>query len=362
MSPILFSRVHFNSDDITSLFDRTFISETMAQKEKFVVIGSNSFSGACFSDYVLQNNSSAEVLGISRSPEYNDCFLPYKPSHIDRFSFHQLDLNKDLVKMLEVIRAFRPDYIVNFSAQGMVAQSWDQPGQWFQTNCLGIMGLVHEMKEDAYLKRYVQISSPEVYGSCSGRIKEDAPLNPSTPYAASKASGDLSLIPYFKNYDFPLVYTRATNVYGACQQLYRIVPRAILYMKMGRKIQLQGGGRAVKSYIHIQDVSDATLRIARNGTNGEVYHISPEGEGISIYNLVASIAAKLGKKAEDCIEVVADRKGQDAAYVIDSSKVRGELGWTAQIGLDAGLDKVIAWVEEHYEELTQLPQEYIHKP
>ena len=334
----------------------------MAEKEKFVVIGSNSFSGACFSEYVLQNNSSAEVLGISRSPEYNDYFLPYKQSCVDRFSFYRMDLNKDLVKMVEVIREFRPDYIINFSAQGMVAQSWDQPGQWFQTNCLGIMSLVHELKEDSYLKRYVQVSSPEVYGSCSGKIKEDAPLNPSTPYAASKASGDLSLMPYFKNYNFPLAYTRATNVYGACQQLYRIIPRSILYIKMGRKVQLQGGGRAVKSYIHIQDVSDATLRIARNGTNGEIYHISPEGDGISIYSLVASIAAKIGKKAEDCIEEVDDRRGQDAAYIIDSSKVRNELGWTTQIDLDKGLDKVIAWIEENYEELIQLPLKYIHKP
>ena len=95
----------------------------MAGKEKFVVIGSNSFSGACFSDYVLQDNPSAKVLGISRSPEYKDCFLPYKQLSGDRFSFHQLDLNKDLVRMTEVIREFRPEYIVNFSAQGMVAQS-----------------------------------------------------------------------------------------------------------------------------------------------------------------------------------------------------------------------------------------------
>ena len=334
----------------------------MTDKEKLVVIGSNSFSGACFIDYVFRENSTAEIFGISRSSEYSDYFLPYKQSERGRFSFHQLDLNKDLVKIVEVIREFRPDYIVNFSAQGMVAQSWDKPEQWFQTNCLGVMGLVHELKEDDYLKRYVQVSSPEVYGSCSGIIKEDASLNPSTPYAASKASGDLSLVPYFKNYNFPLVYTRATNVYGAYQQLYRIIPRAILCMKMGQKIQLQGGGRAVKSYIHIQDVSDATLKIARCGTNGETYHISPEGDGISIYNLVASIAAKLGKKADDCIDVVEDRKGQDAAYVIDSSKVRNELGWVTRIDLDAGLDKVIAWIEEHYEELVNLPQGYIHKP
>lgn len=334
----------------------------MTEKEKFLVIGSNSFSGACFSNYVLDNNSSSELLGISRSPEYKDCFLPYKQGSANRFSFYQLDLNTDLKKIIQIIREFRPDYIINFSAQGMVAQSWDNPKQWFKTNCLGIMSLVHELKEDNYLKRFIQVSSPEVYGSCSGRIKEDAPLNPSTPYAASKASGDLSLMPYFKNYNFPLVYTRATNVYGAYQQLYRIIPRTILYIKKGRKIQLQGGGKAVKSYIHIHDMSDATLKITRNGTNGEIYHISPDGDGITIYNLVSKVAARLGKKVEDCIEVVEDRKGQDAAYVIDSSKIRNELGWASKISLDEGIDEVIAWVDKYFEELTQLPQEYIHKP
>jgi dTDP-glucose 4,6-dehydratase len=333
----------------------------MTEKEKFVVIGSNSFSGACFNDFVLQNNPSAEILGISRSPEYNDCFLPYKRSGEDRFSFHQLDLNKDLIKIVEVIREFRPDYIVNFSAQGMVAQSWDQPVQWFQTNCLGIMNLVHELKEDAYLKRYVQISSPEVYGSCSGKINEDTPLNPSTPYAASKASGDLSLIPYFKNYNFPLIYTRATNVYGAYQQLYRIIPRTILYIKMGRKIQLQGGGKAVKSYIHIRDVCAATLELTRSGRNGEVYHISPDDNGVSIYNLVKMVTEKMGRKLDDCVTISTDRLGQDAHYHIDSSKVREELGWCPQISIDTGIDEVIEWIDKHFDELVNLPLEYIHK-
>ncbi|HIB43227.1 MAG TPA: NAD-dependent epimerase/dehydratase family protein [Nitrospinaceae bacterium] len=334
----------------------------MTTQEKFVVIGSNSFSGACFIDYILQSNLSAEVIGISRSPEYNDCFLPYKTSGFERFYFYQLDLNKDLRKMVEVIREFCPNYIVNFSAQGMVTQSWDRPEQWFQTNCLGTMSLVNELKGDRYLKRYVQVSSPEVYGSCDGNIKEDMPLNPSTPYAASKACGDLSLIPYYKNYGFPLVYTRATNVYGAYQQLYRIIPRTILYIKMGKKIKLQGGGKAMKSYIHIQDVCDATVKISRNGTNGEIYHISPKDGGISIYDLVARIIIKLGEKPDDWVEIVEDRKGQDSKYIIDSSKVRNELGWVEKIDLDKGIDKVITWVETFYEELVNLPQEYIHKP
>mgnify|MGYP001586103780 FL=1 len=214
----------------------------MTSPEKFIVIGSNCFSGACFVDYVLGENPNSKVTGISRSPEKEDFFLPYKTKGQNRFQFHALDLNKHLDGIVSVIKEFRPDYIVNFSAQGMVAQSWENPDQWFQTNGMALMSLADRLKQENYLKRFVQISTPEVYGSCSGHIKEDAALNPSTPYAASKASGDLSLIPYYKSYNFPVVFTRATNVYGAHQQLYRIIPRAVICIKQNKKTQLQGEG------------------------------------------------------------------------------------------------------------------------
>jgi dTDP-glucose 4,6-dehydratase len=331
-------------------------------EEKFVVIGSNSFSGVCFSDHVLRDNPAATVLGISRSPEPADCFLPYKKSAPERFTFMQADLNRHLDEIMGAIKKLRPDYVVNFAAQGMVGQSWEAPEQWFQTNCISIMNLGNHLSREDYLKRYVQISSPEVYGTIKGETEEEAHLRPSTPYAASKAAGDLSLYPFYLHRGLPLVYTRATNVYGAYQQLYRIMPRTVLYIKMGRKIQLHGGGSAVKSYIHIRDVCDATVRIARDGNNGDVYHISPDGQGISIYDLVSLIASKMGVKLEDCTEVVGERLGQDAAYVINSEKVRTELGWRPAVSLGEGIEEVIAWVEEHYEELLKQPMEYIHKP
>ncbi len=334
----------------------------MKTGEKFIVIGSNSFSGSSFTDYVLRDNSEAYVIGISRSPEYQDCFLPYKKLRNKKFEFCQLDINHQLSEIMSVVRKFRPDYIVNFAAQGMVAESWNNPEQWFQTNCLAIMNLANQLTREKYIKRYVQISSPDIYGPCSGENEEDAFIHPSTPYAASKACGDLSLYPFFLNKDFPVVYTRATNVYGPYQQLYRIIPRSILCIKNGVKIPLQGGGRAVKSYIHIRDVCDATLKIARNGRNGEVYHISPDGKGISIFDLVKLICNKMGKRFEDSVEVVQDRLGQDPLYEIDSSKVRKELKWSPKTDFEHGLNEVIAWVDEYYEELIRTPVEYIHKP
>ena len=334
----------------------------MIGKEKIIVLGSNSFSGASFVDYVLNDNPQAVVTAISRSNEYDDLFLPYKNNNSGRVNFHRLDLNIHLDEIIDVIKNIHPDYIVNFSAQGMVGQSWEAPEQWFRTNCLALMNLANVLKEEKYLKRFVQISSPEVYGSCQGIIKEDTPLNPSTPYAASKAAGDLSLLPFFKNFDFPLIYTRATNVYGPHQALYRIIPRSIVAIKKGNRIPLHGGGVAVKSYIHIRDVCSATLAIARKGKNGEVYHISPGNGGISIKEVVRLICEKLGKDFDSCVKIMSERLGQDAFYIIDSTKIRNEFNWKPEVGFEQGLNEVILWVEENFDELQKFPREYIHKP
>jgi dTDP-glucose 4,6-dehydratase len=334
----------------------------MTKKEKIIVIGSNSFSGASFVNYVLNENPQATVIGISRSVENNDIFLPYKKNNSGRFTFHCLDLNIHLNEVIAVIKDFGPDYIVNFSAQGMVGQSWENPEQWFRTNCIALMNLANALKKEKYLRRFVQISSPEVYGSCQGVIKEGAQLRPSTPYAASKAAGDLSLLPFFKNFDFPLVYTRATNVYGPHQALYRIIPKSIVSIKNNQKIPLHGGGVAVKSFIHIRDVCRATLAVARNGENGEIYHISPDNGNVSIKDVVHLICEKLEKNFESCVENMDERLGQDAAYIIDSTKIRKKLGWEPTISFERGLNEVISWVEENFDEILKCPRDYAHKP
>lgn len=331
-------------------------------KECFLVIGSNSFSGANFIDHALRGNPQAAVIGISRSPEYKDCFLPYKSIAGQRLEFYQLDLNRDLEKILALVKEFRPDYIVNFAAQGMVGQSWSNPGEWFQTNCIALMELVKRLSEGCGIKRFVQVSSPEIYGACNGVSEEEASFRPSTPYAASKACGDLSIYPYFFTKGFPLVYTRASNVYGPYQQLYRIIPRTIISIRKGIKIPLHGGGKAVKSYIHIKDVCDATLKIARSGNNGEAYHISPDGSGISIRDLVKKTCALMGADINKSVDIIDERPGQDAVYVINSDKVRRELGWQPRIGLDEGLRETIGWVERYWNDLKGLSLEYAHKP
>jgi len=160
-------------------------------KQKVVVIGSNSFSGSDFVDLLLEEGKYS-VVGMSRSAEKSALFLPYKRHKDPDYKFYQMDMNKDMRKILDLINDVKADYVVNFAAQSEVAPSWKNPGHWFETNAVGITKLANGLKDMKFLKKYVHISSPEVYGTCEGNVTEDAPLNPSTPYAASKAAGDLS--------------------------------------------------------------------------------------------------------------------------------------------------------------------------
>jgi len=328
---------------------------------KYIILGSNAFSGQDFVDLLL-DDPSAEVLGISRGVPKPDLFLRYRQRRdLSRFAFHRLDLNSDSDTLLSFLDAQRPEYLINFAAQSEVGPSWEFPEQWFETNCVALAKLVNHLRKQGYLKRYLHVSSPEAYGSCVGVVTEAAPLNPSTPYAASKAGADYLLGCYAKTYGFPLVTVRATNVYGARQQLFKIMMRSVINIRKGRVIQLHGGGTAVKSYIHIRDVSRGELAILSKGRQGEIYHLSPDS-GVAVRDVVRIIAESLGKRFEDVTETVAERPGQDAAYVIDSTKARTELGWAPQIGLREGIGEVIDWIDANWETVRDLPANYVHRP
>jgi dTDP-glucose 4,6-dehydratase len=326
---------------------------------KIVVIGSNSFSGASFVDFALQQN--VNVIGTSRSAEPIDAMLPYKWRDHSKFTFHMLDLNKDLQGITDLLHAIKPKYVVNFAAQSMVGESWKNPQDWFMTNVVSTIKLHDVLRKCDFLERYVHVSTPEVYGSCSGFVNENFPFNPSTPYAVSRAAADLSLRTFRAAYNFPVVTTRAANVYGPGQQLYRIIPRTILFILLGRKLQLHGAGVSTRSFIHMADVSDATWKIMHKGHNGDTYHISTS-EVVSIHELVERICAKLGVSFEDHVEVVGERMGKDSAYHLDSIKVRAELAWADRVSLDTGLDECIAWVRNNFEALKASKYDYVHKP
>ena len=326
--------------------------------QTILVIGSNSFSGATFADFALQQG--ARVLGISRSHEPIDAFLPYKWHDHANFKFYPLDLNKHLAEINALMQEVKPAFVVNFAAQSMVGESWHNPGDWFITNVVSTIKFHDELRKCDFLKRYVHVSTPEVYGSCSGFVDEDFPFNPSTPYAVSRAAADMSLRSFRTAYNFPVVTTRAANVYGPGQQLYRIISRTILFILLGKKLQLHGGGVSTRSFIHMRDVCDATYKIMQNGQNGNTYHISTS-EVISIRALVERICSKLEVKFEDYVELVGERMGKDSAYHLDSTKVRKELGWQDHITLEQGLNECIAWVKNNFDVLKAQRYDYLHK-
>jgi len=327
--------------------------------KKVVVIGSNSFSGSDFVDLLLEKGGYT-VAGVSRSSEKSSLFLPYKRHQGKNFRFFQADLNHHFRELCRFLSEFQPDYIVNFAAQSEVAPSWAHPEHWFQTNAVALTRLANFLKDLQCLKRYVHISSPEVYGTCEGVVTESAPLNPSTPYAASKAAGDLSLFTFYKNFGLPLVMIRATNVYGAHQQLFKIIPRSLIRLHTKEVIELHGGGKAVKSYIHIRDVSEGELLAMEKGRIGEIYHLSPD-QGVAVRDVVERLCQVLRADFSRATREVEERLGQDKAYIIDSTKARKELGWMPKISIEEGLSQTARWVETRLEEILQQPLQYIHK-
>ena len=328
--------------------------------DRFLVIGSNSFSGAQFCKMLLKMDY--HVFAVSRSPENDTVFNPYRWSENTpkNFQFQILDINSDLIDLKSILHRFQPHYIVNFAAQSMVAQSWDFPEHWINTNVIAITNIVSLLKDYDQLEKFIQITTPEVYGSTSVKIKEETIFQPSTPYAVSRAAGDMMLKIYHEQFGLPVNFTRAANVYGPGQQLYRIIPRTILACFTGQKLVLEGGGLSKRSFIHMDDVSSATLAIAQSEFNGETFHISTE-EFVSIRALVEKIIDMIGVNFGDVVTLGSERLGKDQAYFLDSQKVRKSLGWKDTITLEQGLEETIGWVKDNLHALRTKEISYVHK-
>lgn len=327
--------------------------------EKVAVIGSNSFSGSWFVDHALSEGLAVE--GISRSPEPHPAFLRYRANpRAGDFRFHQLDLDRDLEAVLAALDAFRPDYVVNFAAQGMVAPSWDDPALWMRTNLVSQVRLHDGLRRRDYLRKFVHASTPEVYGATPVRVAEDAAMNPSTPYAVSKAACDMSLLAFHRRYGFPVVLTRSANVYGPCQRLYRLVPRTIMAALTGTRMNLHGGG-TVRSFVHVRDAMAATLTACRKAPGGAVFHLGTETE-LSTRGVVEAVCKRMGVDFASVAVQAPERPAEDGAYRLDCSRAKRVLGWQAETTLEAGLDETIAWAKSNLEALKTQPLEYVHQP
>jgi dTDP-glucose 4,6-dehydratase len=331
----------------------------MSKFNRIAILGSNSFAGATFLTRAIEDGY--EVIGINRSPEGSDIFLPYKNLVLkNNYNFFKADINKDFNEIVNVLDDFKPEIIVDFAGQGMVAQSWENPHQWYNTNITSKVKLHKYLSDCDYLKRFIRISTPEVYGSQDELLKETRSYNPSTPYAVSHSAQDMSLNAFYNNYNFPVIFTRYANFYGPGQQLYRIIPRTIIYALTGKKLQLHGGGSSIRAFIHCNDVADGIMKSINKGKIGEIYHFSPS-KFYSIKNVVETVCEELNFSFSKLVEVSDDRQGKDKAYLMNSEKARNELDWNDNISLKEGINDTIIWIKKNLKEISNLPLNYKHK-
>tara|TARA_B100000768_G_scaffold172376_1_gene180549 strand:+ start:327 stop:1307 length:981 start_codon:yes stop_codon:yes gene_type:complete len=324
---------------------------------KALIIGSNSFYGSTYTNFLLKKKF--KVIGISRSKIKKKHFLPFDIKD-KNFKFYKLDINLHLQKILDLIKKFKPNYIINFSSQSMVSQSWKNPEDWFLTNSYSVPSFYGHLKKLSIKSRLVHISTPEIYGSTNGSISEKEKFNPTTPYAISRVNADFFLKSLHSQFEFDFVGTRAANIYGEFQDLYRIIPKAIYCIFNKQKLHLHGGGKSIRSFIHIEDVCDATYKIMRKKNNkGEFYHISTNTH-ISIRNLIKLICKIYKYNFSSLVTETGDRVGKDKFYKLSSKKIE-KIGWKAQILLEEGIKKTGDWILRNNSKFTKLDLKYIHK-
>jgi dTDP-glucose 4,6-dehydratase len=230
-----------------------------------------------------------------------------------------------------------------------VDRSLYEPDLFLRTNILGVQVLLQAALRQK-TRRFVQISTDEVYGSLTPGdpcFCETTSMAPNSPYAASKAGADLLVRSYFKTYGFPALITRCSNNYGPYQFPEKLIPLMITNALEGKDLPIYGDGLNVRDWIHVEDHCRAILLILEKGRPGEVYNIGGDGERTNL-EIVEEILRALGKP-KSLIRHVADRPGHDRRYGIDFSKLKGDLGWSPSVPLLEGLVWTVRWYRENEE-------------
>jgi len=252
--------------------------------------------------------------------------------------------NAELVEHL--IRHHAVDAILNLAAESHVDRSILGPGIFVQTNVSGTQVLL-EAARQARVKRFLQISTDEVYGSlgASGKFTEASTLRPSSPYSASKAAADLLVLAYGHTFGLDVVVTRCSNNYGPYQFPEKLIPLMIANALEGRRLPVYGDGLQVRDWIHVEDHCRALLAALEKGRGGEIYNIGSDNEWPNIQ--IVGRLLEILQKPRELIEHVKDRPGHDRRYAIDASKARAELGWSPHIAFPDGLKATVEWYQQN---------------
>lgn len=307
---------------------------------KFLVTGALGFIGSYFVKYVLNNIDDALVVGVNRNSDQKNLKRLENISENPRFKMIYCDIAKDdVTELFEDI-----DYVVNFAAKTFVDHSIRTPEPFIQSNIIGTFRLLEEARKYKNLQRFLQISTDEIYGSIlHGSFKENAPLNPTNPYSAAKASADMLAVSYYNTYNLPIIITRTVNNYGPFQHIQKAIPTFINKSLNNQPIPIYGDGKHKRMWIHVEDHCRAILHLLEHGKDGNIYHISSEEE-LENLELAKWILRYMGKD-ENNIEFINDfdaRPGHDRRYALDIEKIKN-LGWKSKYSFDEGFKKTVDW-------------------
>ena len=314
---------------------------------RLLVTGGCGFIGSNFIRYVLEHYqpemiTNVDTLTYAGSLESTSDFLP---EFGDRYEFIRSDI-ADFVAVDEALSNHSYFAVVNFAAESHVDRSIASPENFFRTNIIGASNLLESARRHG-VKRFVQVSTDEVYGSLGeiGRFSEVSPINPSSPYSASKASADLLVLAAHKTFGQDVVVTRCSNNYGPYQFPEKLVPVAILRALADEPVPIYGDGLNVRDWIHVEDHCAAVFDVLMQGRAGEIYNVGAENERTNL-ELVRAILSHL-EKSEELIKFVPDRPGHDRRYAIDTSKIRNEIAWKPLHDLEQGLSETIEWYRQN---------------
>jgi len=323
----------------------------------YAILGAGGSFGIHTAFYLLDHADPKKVIGIGRNPLRPEPFS-LNVEKRRNFSYHAYHITYELDSVLELLDREKPQVIVNYAAQGEGAVSWKKSWRFFETNSMALARLAEELMSRDYLERFIQIGTSELYGSVDFAAKETTPLQPTSPYAASKAAFDWYLVSVHKYQKFPMNIIRPSNAYCPGQLLHRVIPKTVMCGLTGKKLPLQGGGRAEKSYIHARDLARAIHLVSEKAPLGAIYNAGPK-DPTSIRRVVELTAQALGVPFEQICEVTGDRLGQDSRYWLDSSAIKRDVGWEPRIGWAEGLKEMVDWGRKYLDQLRDWPMDYV---
>jgi len=313
-----------------------------------LITGGCGFIGSNFINFFYNHVDNYKIINLD-AMYYCACETNVKKEirESDRYKLVKGNLcSYDLV--YHIIHDYKIEYIIHFAAQSHVQNSFDDSLQYTKDNIVGTHNLLEVCRKYGKIKRFIHVSTDEVYGESmiseiENKKNEESILCPTNPYAATKAGAELIAQSYYHSFNLPIIITRGNNVYGANQYPEKIIPRFIKQLKEDKKVTIQGDGSNIRAFIHVMDVARAFALILEKGEIGEIYNIgSDDNEEYSVLE-IAKILIKKIKKTDEYnghIEYIEDRPFNDKRYYISNEKIK-KLGWDIIENFEEGINNLI---------------------